>query len=880
MLDWQTTFQAGPEAVGGKGWNLGRLHRYGFSIPPGGVIHADGYRLFLQEPGLQGEIAALASVQAEEAAHPEVAARLQSLRAQIGRTPLPPPALEALIAFLTASSLLQRPVAVRSSATAEDAAAASFAGIHRSLLNVTGVAAITAAVKDCYASLWTPQALAYRRRFNLADDQVAAAVVVMAMVRAHTAGVAFSCDPRTGRFDRQAVSASWGLGESVVSGAVEPDEYLIDITPYPPVIAARRLGSKAHQTVALPEGGTELRPFADQGPLPALTDLHLLELSNLIGRIHDSLGQMEEPQDIEWAHDGEQFWLLQARPVTKVVPATFPQVADQPVIWSNANLKDVLPGVQSTLGWSFLRSGIEILLAAPLRAAGYTYEGGVRWARLFEGRPYFNLSALQWAYYDALGILPREMSRILGGHQPEIAVEPPTVKQRWKRGMQKLRMMRHTAQAMRSAPAEFDRLWRWAQAAEAEPLQDLSPQQLLCKLILLKGVLEGYLPRFNLINGAAGGIHQELMKTLEPLFGTRSPGLVNAMLAGSGEITSAQQGERLAELGNLALVEEVTRSYFEDPDFDPVLWQSRLALTRFGERFTTYLKDYGHRGVYELEPMNPRWNEDPTYLLQTVRSQVLAGHEVRLQGQSAKREGARQEVYARIGFSPRRFLLTYYLGQAVRAASLREMGKSVLVKVAGISRYLALEIGRRMIDRGMIRSADAVFHLSWYDLEAWLLERPGSDRVAHLIQDRLTLRERYLKHDPPYVVTGETPMPRAQSAAALQGDQLTGLGVSSGRVTGIARLIRHPDEGAMLQPGEILVAPSTDPAWTPLFLRAAAIAMEVGGYLSHGSIVAREYGLPAVVNIAGLLESVQDGQMITIDGDEGKIYLAAGVKSS
>lgn len=872
ILRWDEACARGAREAGGKGWNLGRLHRYQFPVPAGGVVSAGAYQLFLRDPALQEQIALLGRLQAAEVLEERTASLLERLRATMVALPLPSAIAGELHAFLSEQGLLDRPVAVRSSATAEDSAVASFAGIHQSFLHVTGLPAVVDALKKCYASLWTPQAVAYRRKLGLPDEEVAAAVVVMAMVDAKAAGVGFTCDPKTGRRDRFTISASLGLGEAVVSGAVEPDEYAVDVLRYPPAVVGRRTGKKEQITVQLPEGGTALvKANREAAGRPALRDAQVAELTLLMARVRDALGGLEQPQDIEWAHDGERFWLVQARPVTHLPPPAFPATANQPVFWSNANLRDVMPGVQSALGWSFLHSGIDILLTAPLSAAGWPHGHGMTWARLFQGRAYFNLSAMQWAFYDALGMEPAEFNRVIGGHQPEIELPPATITDKVRRGVARLRTVLKTQHIMKEAPGDFRRLWAWADGAEDSSYEGWSKEQLLQQMLAIKERMEWFLPRFNLINGAAGALHQELIKLLAPQFGQRATGLVNALLTGVTGITSAEQGERLIELGNLALEEEPVRTWFASPEWDPADRAQRLASTRFAAAFQRYLKEYGHRAVYELELMNPRWKEEPRYLLEVVRSQVLGGRPIQLPDRSSARRAAEREVFARLALHPKRLQVRYFLGQAALASAQREMAKSVVVKVAGISRYAALETGWRMVKDGLLDQAGDIFHLSWVDVEAYLTGRSGCEGFRALVADRKAQRAIHLTQEAPDVIMGETPIKKAPPPAAA-GKVLTGMGVATGRSAGIARVIRHPEEGSRLRQGEILVAPSTDPAWTPLFLRAAGVVVEVGGYLSHGSIVAREYGLPAVVNIPGLLAAVKDGETLTVDGDEGKVY--------
>lgn len=872
VLDWAAAAAGGPMAAGGKGWNLGRLHRYHFPVPPGGVVHANAYRQMMAGPLVSAAAGIAAAIPVDELTTPHAEGCLEQVRLALMAAPLPDGLEQEVGALLAAKGLQGRAVAVRSSATAEDGPGASFAGIHESYLNLTGTQAVLHAVRRCYGSLWTPRAVAYRRRLGLPDSAVTAAAVILALVPARTAGVSFSCDLRTGRKDRAVISAAFGLGEAIVGGKTQPDEYLVDLSHYPPVIIDRQVGPKQQMTIGLDDGGTALvtadRTLAGR---PALADPQIVALSVLTARVAAALGALDRPQDLEWAHDGQQFWLLQARPVTNLPPAAFAPVADQPVVWSNANLKDVMPDVQSALGWSFLHAGVDALVTAPLRAAGYHYAPGMTWVRLFEGRGYFNLSAMQWTYYDAMGITPAEFNRIIGGHQPELNVPPVAAGQRLTWTVRRLRMIWQMLRAMRRAEAEIGEFSQWAQREEQRDLRAMSNPELLAASLEQKAIFGRFLPEFNLINGASGGTVQELVRLLEPVFGNRAAGLMNAMLAGASGITSAEQGDRLVRLGNLALGEEQTRAWFTEPAWNPEDWAERLKGSRFLISFGKYLQEYGHRGVYELEPMNPRWREEPRYLLETLRSQVLSGREIHPVGRQQKRDAARAEVLGAVGWGWRRFALLYLLGVSARANGLRESYKSVLVRAVGVARLHALEIGRRMAAKGLLPAPDQVFHLAWLDLAAYLSEDPGLGGLGALAADRREQRERDLQAVPPHVIIDDEPV-RRTSAPIPAGARLTGLGVAAGRAAGLARVIRHPHEGVRLAPGEVLVAPSTDPAWTPLFLRASAVVMEVGGYLSHGSIVAREYGLPAVANIPGLMDAIKDGEPLTVDGDTGHVY--------
>lgn len=254
ILNWSQAFASTSDVCGGKAWNLARLHHYGFAIPEGGVITAGLYRSIADSQNIRnltGQVCDLATGELLSAENQ----LLGRLRQAIAAAPLPPSFAQMLAEFLDRRRLFGKPLAVRSSATLEDGSAASFAGMHDTALNIQGPQNIEQAILRCFASLWSARAVAYRRRMNIADSQIAAAVVLCEMVDAQSAGVAFSCDPATGRLDAIAVDANYGLGESVVAGAVDPDRYRID--RFDKSIIDRRIGRKLRCCRAKSAGGTE-----------------------------------------------------------------------------------------------------------------------------------------------------------------------------------------------------------------------------------------------------------------------------------------------------------------------------------------------------------------------------------------------------------------------------------------------------------------------------------------------------------------------------------------------------------------------------------------------------------------------------------------------
>jgi phosphoenolpyruvate synthase/pyruvate phosphate dikinase len=407
ILNWHQACEAALLTSGGKGYHLAQLHRYGFPVPDGGVVVADVYRQLMQTPALAALRQALATLHAEDVMDPMVQEQLAHVQQCITATVLPAQICTELEQFLREHHLADRAIAVRSSAVSEDGPSASFAGIHQSILKVRGVDAICEAVLQYFASLWTPRAMAYRHRLAFADDDVLCAVVLCAMVTTpggeepQSAGVAFSCDPRTGGRDLIVINAARGSGEQVVSGAVDPD-----------YIEMCHVGDELYLHSRKTQGAPVLSPEQER------------ELAYHVWRIHWALGDGDHPQNVEWAHDGTQFWILQAQPATRLPRYTFEAIKHLPVLWSTANIKDAVPGVVSMFAWSMILEAVDGVLYAGPRLVGYEIPPGMQTVRRIDGHAYFDLTAIQWCWYDLVGATPAQTVASIGGHQPEIPVPP------------------------------------------------------------------------------------------------------------------------------------------------------------------------------------------------------------------------------------------------------------------------------------------------------------------------------------------------------------------------------------------------------------------------------------------------------------------------
>jgi rifampicin phosphotransferase len=831
ILTYPQAVDAGPARVGGKAWNMGRLARWGFDVPRGIVLDAKFYDDVIADEHLAPLIAKAMALETTAIAETATEELLAEIRAAINSSALPVNFSAELQQALEEAGVDERSVAVRSSATGEDGEKHAFAGIHESLLNVSGRNAILRAIRACCASLWTPCALAYRRRFAIADKDVRCGVLICEMIAAKggdepiAAGVVFTADPSDGRRDRLVIETVAGLGDKLVGGRATPARAGVDIVV---------------------DGFGPVR--GDLGALPVAKATHLLMSA---WRIHWDFGDGDAPQDIEWAFDGEKIFILQTRPITALPRRAFPQIADQPTIWSNANLKEVLPGVMSPLGWSPVPFFLGVRMLDLHRLSGYAPPGGMQILRRFQGRAYLNVSALQYAGYDAWGVPPADWNTVMGGFQPEIRV-PAGSPYRGRAGLRRLlaalRLMRVIWPLHKTLPPKIDAVLSRAKAFIRSDLSAQSDAELTQRWLDLAKP-EWDLP-FMEANSVGSMWHGEARKlAAQYLPPEKVERLLGGLMSGQSGVVSADHAYELHDI--------VARRGAEGPGFD--------------EAIETWLDTYGHRGFNEVDLANPRWRETPDAIKTLARSLGAAAHDPRT-AQTA-REKAEKTLRSLPWLT--RIRLRWLMRRAGEGFRLREATKSALVAtVADMPRHIALEFGRRCEARGLIERPEDFFMLTVID--AWSLATGDwSGRGAReLVADRRKQQEAWLADEPPPDVIIESPAGDAAPARAIvqESDVLHGLAASPGIARGLVRKVTRPDEAECLRAGGVLVARATDPGWTPLFLLAQAIVVEIGGYLSHSAIVAREFGLPAVVNVPGVFELLQDGEEIVVDADRGRVH--------
>ena len=886
--------------AGGKATNLGELLRAGLPAPDGFCVTTAAYTLATGAAGIGAALDALAAVDAADlGAQAAIAA---GLRRAIVAAPVPLAVDRAVRAALTAAGDGSPDAggsggavwAVRSSATAEDLPFASFAGQQDTYLNIRGPEAVLDAVRRCWASLWTDRAVNYRARAGIDPHTVRLAVAVQRLVDAAVAGVLFTADPLTGRRRRATIDASPGLGEAVVSGAVNPDHFVVDTVAG--TVLERRLGDKRLAVRPAPEGGTQRTELAPRPDEPCLSDRQLADLARLGALVEARFGS---PQDLEFAFDGGgKLWLTQARPITTLfpLPASAPADDEDLRVYFNFNVAQGVFRPLTPVGQQAFRvigSGVATLLGAPPADP----LAGPAFLQTAAGRLFFDLTGL---IRSALGrragaaMLARAEARsgvILQRlfADPRLAVRPGVERRVAPLAAGALRRSRLPLYVLRAlaAPGVAQRAARGLQG----PL-----------------IRESALP-------APAGAGERLDRATALLLAWPErlvPPAAALLVAGLGSLALAW---RL--LGERVTAEErdvVTRALPHNPttEMDLQLWAlagrlradaaSADALRRgtppelaaayrrgtlppaLQSGLTAFLTRYGHRAVAEIDLGLPRWGDDPAHLLGVLTNYLslddpALGPDVQFRRAAARAEALAAELGMRAAAAGRLrgAAVRFLLGRGRALAGGRELPKYLVVLLLARVRQVLFPIGLELAAAGALDSPDDLWFLSLPEMRAAL--PAGSRDLRPLVKERRGAYDEEVRrrHLPRFLLSDGTE-PGADAGPAIptlagDGGALRGTPASAGRVSGTARVILDPT-GARLRPGEILVAPSTDPGWTPLFLTAGGLVMEMGGAMSHGAVVAREYGIPAVVGVAGATERIADGQRLIVDGTNGTVSLA------
>jgi rifampicin phosphotransferase len=871
--------------VGGKAASLGEMRRAGLPVPAGFCVTTAAYRRFVAAAGLEEGLAAeLAAMDALHVAEARAAA--VRLREKLTASPIPAAVRKAVTDAWGAQwpGCTDVALAVRSSATAEDLPEASFAGQHDTYLNVTGEEALLRAIRDCWASLFTERALVYRARRKVDTRGVAMAVMVQEMAQADCAGVAFTADPMDHgptRTDRIIIEAAKGLGEAIVSGNVSPDRIVVE---------------KRSLAILERRGGVAPKEFrcGGNGEAVCLSAAQARALAELTLQAEQLFGM---PQDVEWALAGERLWLLQSRPITALAPvAPLVDGADR-AVWSNVNAGELLPEVVTPMAWSLIKRAVEEVFGRLLKILGVDSKREP-WFALIAGRIYANLSIFVQLMNAVPGTSRMKLMEAFGGHGAGTAAIERILKSPDRRGLWRRRVgfligmpwllgwlvghlsVRRGRQCLAEYSAMVGRLRGFEMAG-------LSDADLAERFGTILGCLHEGSGKLVLAVVAHAGVGMaftdSFLKATRRWLGDEHGAIANRLISGTGDMASAESALdlwRLAEwVRQRGAIAELLCTEANGGD----LWvrlENVSGGREFVDRWRQWNARHGHHAYAEVDVAQPRWSERPDYVLALLRTYLAspadAGLEVREQRSQAEREALRAECRAKLNRC-RRPVFDWLLYRSRVGLALRENLKNELIRVLAAARRVLLEAGLRLTQDGTLQTAEDVFFLEPEEVDR-LLRGQREEKIVAAVAARKAEFARFELLRPPPVIVGrydpERPGHNAGGCVPEAGSNvLRGLAVSAGVAAGPARVILRADSSELVQPGEILIAPFTDPGWTPHFLNAAGLVVDMGGMFSHGSVVAREYGLPAVVNVGTATRRIRTGQMVTVDGDRGVVAI-------
>ncbi|MCP9000368.1 PEP-utilizing enzyme [Pseudarthrobacter sp. RMG13] len=881
LVDLRQPASATLAAVGGKALNLGRLAAADFPVPPGFCLTTAGYR-----KAAPAELDAVAArldgvgpdgARLDGAALPDEERNSLARRAREAMMAAPvPPDVDAAVREAYAK-LGSGPVAVRSSATAEDLPFASFAGQQDSFMDVMGAGAVVEAVRRCWASLWTDRAVAYRTTNGISHREVGLAVVVQNMVHTGTAGVLFTANPVTGTRTQTVIDASPGPGQAVVSGAVNPDQFVVETS----------------------SGRILQQP---QGRRPSLTGPQLHELASLGDAAQRLFGS---PQDVEWVIDGGgKAWLTQSRPITTLYPLPDDDPLDgqagpdaagagsgpDPRIYLCGTLlqgltRPITPMGLSVLGrmrgnnkgpWRYANPGLRMYVdLTPILRNKSGRQLLEKMLPLADGRS----AALLPALLDDARFSVVQPPRKRSGRNGDAA--PARTRSKGAGGTQSLGQFAGLIPGMVRALLWPDRELRRARRYQdnlAARLVLPSPASASRRLqhaeeiltTTINGLIQATLPA-----PALGYLMLAAARTL--LRGIAKPRELEAVLRGLPHNVTTIMDLELWQLAvSLRRDPEASRAFTElKPAGLAARYRAGTLPGAAQSGLREFLAKYGHRAVAEIDLGMPRWSEEPDHILGMISNYLRVDDpeetpDRQFATAAAHAEARISELVERAGTVGRLRgrLVGLCLRRTRQLAGLRELPKFCIVMVLAQMHRQLEEVGAELVRNGTIDAAGDVFFLDFDELRVGLR---GADLKGIVTRRRrlydVELRRRRI---PRLLLSDGTDVEAAAVPPPAAADSLTGTPASAGTATGKARVIMDP-VGAHLEPGEILVAPSTDPGWTPLFMTAGALVMEMGGVISHGAVVAREYGIPAVVGVADATTVLRNGQSITVDGAAGTV---------
>ncbi|QBJ68765.1 phosphoenolpyruvate synthase [Bacillus anthracis] len=861
VLDFQEIEKGQLSLVGGKGLNLGELSNIqGIQVPEGFCVTTVGYEKAIeQNEELQTLLQQLTKLNREDRA--QIGEMSKEIREVIMAVQIPSDVVEAVAHYLSRFGN-EHAYAVRSSATAEDLPYASFAGQQDTYLNIIGKEAILQHVRKCWASLFTERAVMYRMQNGFEHNQVSICVVVQKMVFPEASGILFTADPITSSRKILSIDASFGLGEALVSGLVSADNYKVKEGK----IVDKVISTKKVAIYALKEGGTETKQInSAQQKIQTLSEQQILQLAQIGRQIEAYFGC---PQDIEWCLVDNTFYIVQSRPITTLYP--IPEENDgENHVYISVGHQQMMTDAMKPLGLSFFL----LTTSAPMRKAG---------GRLFVDATQRLASPASRDYLiNTLGKsdpLIRDALTTVVERDNFITLLPDDEKQKSVgKGVPPV----STQPEIESDPAIVTELIQNSEASLEELKQNM---QLKSGVNVLDFILEDiqqlkkvlFNPQSIAVIMAGMNASTWINEKMEQWLGEKNAADTLSQSV-QNNITS-EMGLALMEVADVIRPYEEVIAYLQHVENDSFL--DELVQFKGGEKareaIDAFLNKYGMRCSGEIDITKTRWSEKPTTIIPMILNNIRdfeygaskRKFEEGLQ-EALKKEEELVDRLQQLPDGQQKVEETKRMIRNIRNfIGYREYPKYGMINRYFIYKQALLKEAEQLVQSGVIHEVDDIYYLTFEELHEVVRTKKLNYELIHKQKNDYKL---YEKLTPPRIMTSDGEIITGKyKRENLPADAIAGLPVSSGVVEGRARVILNMEE-ANLEEGDILVTAFTDPGWTPLFVSIKGLVTEVGGLMTHGAVIAREYGLPAVVGVENATKLIKDGQRIRVHGTEGYI---------
>ena len=844
--------------VGGKAANLGEMIKVSLPVPTGFVLLIDSYNKFIEHNKIRFKIEELLKNR-DNIEFESMKAISSKIKKFFEKGKIPDDILTEIDNLY--EQIGSPEVVVRSSATLEDSPITSFAGQYDSFLNVEGKEQLHKCIKKCWASLWNARALSYRLINKIDDNELAHGVIIQKLIKAEKSGILFTANPVNNRRDQMLINASWGLGEAIVSGNVTPDQWIVNKEKQK--IVKEDIAVKGKMTV-VKDNGTELVDVS--GERYQQSSLNQNEVQKLLELGQKVEEHFELPQDIEWACCDNNFYLVQSRPITTL----FPQLksgdsGEELKIYTNFLLLDkVIPEPLTPIGEDLWKKFLKSIMPTS-------------WVKSVAGRLFIDTTELsrleKWwdgirnspsamdplTLKTSLEVLERNKAELKQQRKPLIKVIP-TLLGFLSPSLFKfiLTSMPKTLYGVLFSPEKAIR-----KAYNYGENQIKSLEQKIAKLHTREEKIE-------FIEEKAPAVYYFIpLKVLFHVINSltyldKARKIINKHLDEMPELSKVEKSlphNVTTEMGMelLKIAQKFDRS-------DETLMPDQPDIKKF-------LNKYGHRAYLEVDPGIPRWREEPGYVINLIKSYISnKSYDERIKRFYHDKEEAERTIenitmqLKEKGDQRDARKVEKILKKYRKLFGVRELPKYIMVKGVTLFREILLEIGDELVSGGRLDNKQDIFYVSFQDIK--------SDKKLQklVLQNRKMYRKEFKRVSVPRVITstGETIFSPGESEKT---GQFGGIPVSPGIHEGQVKVLEHPNESNKLSKGDILVTKATNPAWTPLFLEIGGLITEMGGPISHGSVVAREYGVPAIAGLREATTRFKDGQFIRLNGETGKVEI-------